>query len=168
MPETYADNLGRRDFLKSAGAMALVGAACLGTGLKQALAQAKKAGKPLLTEKGVNEFINGKSKEELRSLMQEASKDLIGFLHKHFFVAAQQENELKTLAKSDISKLSEALAKAEKQNMSVKVKIVTAGKVAPTGRKTPDIQNGSLHISVSFFGHEILNITVEKAPAKAN
>jgi rRNA maturation endonuclease Nob1 len=167
MPETYADNLGRRDFLKNAGAMALVGAACLGTGLRQALAQAKQAGKPLLTEKGVNEFINSKTKAELRSLMQEASKDLIGFLHKHFFLAAQQESELKTLSKTDISKLSSALTKAEKQNMSVKVKIIT-GKVAPTAHHSPDIQNGSLHISVSFFGHEILNITVEKAPAKAN
>jgi hypothetical protein len=173
MTQIYAENLGRRQFLKSAGTLALVGATCLGAGLRQALAQAKQAGKPLLTEKGVNELINSKSKEELRSLMLEASKDLNGFLRKHFFVAAQQESELKTLSKSDISKLSSALVKAEKQNSTVKVKFVTAGKVAPTSRQTPDAQNGggsSVHIGISFFGHEILNITIEKAPAttKAN
>jgi len=57
-------DLTRRDFVKTGLATALVGAGCLSFGLKEALAQAKETGKPLLTPESLNKlFANGKESE---------------------------------------------------------------------------------------------------------
>ena len=116
MAESHEKNLPRRDFLKSAAAAAFVGT-CLETDFREAIAAAKQAGKPMLTEKGINDFIASKSKEQLRPLMEEARHDLRAFIRKHFYVAPQQEKELTALDEADIRKLNDALGTALKQNL---------------------------------------------------
>ncbi len=168
MAESHEKNLPRRDFLKSAAAAAFVGT-CLETDFREAIAAAKQAGKPMLTEKGINDFIASKSKEQLRPLMEEARHDLRAFVRKHFYVAPQQEKELTALDEADIRKLNDALGTALKQNLKPQAKFVTAKAPPPASAKTEAHAKaapgggGGTHITVSILGHEVLNITVERS-----
>ena len=168
MAETFENKPGRRDFLKSAAAVALVGGTCLGTGLKQAMAKAKKTGKPLLSEKSLNEFIESKPKAELRRLMEEAHGDVRAFIRKYFYVAPEQEKELAAVPEAELLRVSEGLQKALKENLKPQAKFVTAKSgPTPAGKiHAAAAANQTLHIGISVLGHEFLSITVEK-PAKA-
>ena len=95
----------RRRLLKI-GAAAAIGGVCFSAAtIKQALAQAGQSGKPLLTEKNLNALAAQKDYDALQPLLQDASKDIKGFLGTHFFLTHGQEKELNSLSNELITNM---------------------------------------------------------------
>jgi hypothetical protein len=105
----------RRAFL--GGALA-TGAACFGTGLKEALAQAKAAGKPLLTVEKLNALIDTnhrKGRDSYSDFLRGSTGNYIAFLQKHFHVTDGQVHELKQLSPGQLEFLDFCVEFASKR-----------------------------------------------------
>lgn len=112
-------DLTRRDFVKTGLATALVGAGCLSFGLKEALAQAKETGKPLLTPESLNKlFANGKANKVLAG---EAIPDIKAFIRRRFTLTSQQNQVLDKFSMTDLTKLQDVLKPVSKHGGSIHV-----------------------------------------------
>jgi hypothetical protein len=105
----------RRVFLGSALAS---GAACFGTGLKEALAQAKAAGKPLLTVDHLNALIDThhrSGRDAYSDFLKESKGNHIAFLQKHFHLTDGQVQDLKGLSPDQLEFLDLCVEFASKR-----------------------------------------------------
>jgi hypothetical protein len=122
MTERTVDE-GRRRFLKTGAAVA-AGATCLGMGLREALAQAKKAGKPLLTEANINDHIRRWTKDDIGRHCGHAKRNLEEYLDRHFHVTEAEKETIASMTKRDRDELNKGLEHAAKHGIKPQVKIV--------------------------------------------
>lgn len=160
----------RREFLVVSGAAA-VGLTCLGTNLKAALAAARLAGKPLLTEANINAFIEAHpmSAPKGQAVFSEAATNLGAFVNKYFYITAEQRSELATISAADRKKLAQAIERARKEGMQLKVRIVNnAASLDQRHYSEADhsmpLSKIVIHIGVEIFGKDVgVTFTKEKS-----
>lgn len=163
----------RREFLVVSGAAA-VGLTCLGTNLKAALAAARLAGKPLLTEANINAFIqaNPLSTPKGQQVFAGAASNLSAFATKHFYLTAEQSSELATISAGDRRKLADAIERARNEGMQLKVRIVNNVASLGTERYTEadhsmPLSKIIIHIGIEIFGKDVgVTFTKEKSDDK--
>ena len=114
----------RRDFLKTSAAA--VGVSCLRLDLRKALAQAKRVGKPLLTENNLNRLIraNPATSRSGQELGREAIQDLKSLIRNHFSLTPEQEEELQSLTPEDSNRIAQTISNVLKQRGTIVVNIV--------------------------------------------
>lgn len=100
----------RRKFLKGTA----FGLGCLSLGgLKEALALERASGKPLLTDKSLNSFIQNaytnKNKAVYTNLAREARANIKTFLPKYFTLTPAQADAIKNLSFQNISELNKGI-----------------------------------------------------------
>lgn len=124
MSKSIQSKIGRRDFLKDS-ATAAVAVSCLSLDLRRAVAQARKEGKPVLTENNLNAFIraNRPDKEKARQLAQEAANDPKGFIRRRFYLTSTQESELDLIGTEEIEKIREILGRVIDENAQLRINI---------------------------------------------
>ena len=127
MDEKHKGRISRRLFVARAGVGAAVGAGCLRFGLREALAAAQAAGKPLLTEESVNSFLAAKAEREpeFRRTLSEAQENLQEFVRSHFYLTQQQEAALDSITQEQVNKVRQALQEAVGKHYKVEVRFVT-------------------------------------------
>ena len=114
----------RRDFLR---ASAVLGA-CFADprALRAALAQARAQGKPVLTQKTLNEFLANTNKLDAatkQKMAAEAKANLSVFLSKHFATTASQKQVLLSYTPRDYNLLRGAIDTAVEKNAAINVTI---------------------------------------------
>ena len=127
MRKRNQDEFSRRDFLKnSAGAAAIIGCFTR-SGLRDALAQAGKAGKPLLTEANLNAHIPPIGDlPAFRAWVAEVKQDVKGYLDKHFHITSEQRDEIdEVLDPRTARQIGEGLDRCVRERKPVKVVIIT-------------------------------------------
>jgi len=148
--------------------IAAIGLGCFKLGgLKEALAQVKATGKPLLTEKNLNAFImnayqSGDKTLYLR-LAQEAKADIRRFLQKYFTLTDVQAEVLQSLSSQNITKISKALDDVINKRAILTTQIIgtpqkgkgTSVEFSSTvssepGGKTPVKVEGSVKVKVEY------------------
>jgi hypothetical protein len=141
MGKTAAGRIARRDFVKKAGLGAVMGAGCLRAGLKEALAAAQVAGKPLLTEGNLNAFIATKTEHEaeFRQSVRDAEADLKGLVRTHFHLTAEQEQALESLTQEQTNKIIALLNEAAEKHAKVEVRFITDAHSMSFLRQSPTL-----------------------------
>ena len=139
--QTDERGIDRRDFLR---ASAVLGA-CFADprALRAALTQARALGKPVLTQKTLNEFLANTQKLDAATKKQmaaEAKANLSAFLSKHFATTDAQKQVLGGYTTRDHAVLSSAIDTAVKKNASITVTI--SHPVPPKATSRPRIQRG--------------------------
>jgi len=100
----------RRDFLISGFAAVIGGAACFSFGgLKEALAAARKADKPLLTADNLNALIPDQPNDQYFKMANQALKDPLVFLKKNFYITPIQNEGLASLNAEDWAKIKKGI-----------------------------------------------------------
>jgi hypothetical protein len=126
MSESRKNGFGRREFLKkSAGTAAIVG--CFSrAGLRAALAQAKQAAKPLLTEANINAHIPPvKDLTAFRAWADEVKQDPKAYLDNHFHITLEQREEIDAaLDRRTVRQISEGLDRCVRERKPVRVTII--------------------------------------------
>ncbi|MEZ5428343.1 MAG: hypothetical protein R2747_18890 [Pyrinomonadaceae bacterium] len=103
-------NKTRRDFLKTGFAAVIAGTACFSFGgLKEALAAAKKAEKPLLTVDNLNALVPDEPNDEYFKLAKRALNDPLAFLKKYFYITDIQNEGLASLNSEDWEKIKNGI-----------------------------------------------------------
>lgn len=120
MNDKDGKKMDRRDFMKSGATGAIVGLASLRLGLKEARAQAKQTGKPVLTDRSVNSLfsIGGSKSSELAA---EARRDVRGFVKSRFTLTGAQERQLESLSAEELEVIRANLALVEKRGSRLTV-----------------------------------------------
>jgi len=97
--------MNRRELLGGAltGAAVLAGYSFLG--LKNAIAVAKKQGKPLFSPEALNALFPVKLNSDYKKLLTEAQNDPQAFVRNHFALTPDQEKSLAALTSDDLSSL---------------------------------------------------------------
>ncbi len=149
-----AKKVARREFMKSGAAgaaAAVVGLSALSGGLKEALAQARETGKPLLTEEALNSLFlpSGSNKRSDASrLAAEAKRDVKGFVRSRFTLTRPQEEMLESLSEEQLETIRRQLDVAERPGTSLRVTFgPTVGPGGPTARAK---KCEGLEISITF------------------
>ncbi len=124
MGKKLEKDVNRRDFLKvSAGAAAAVG--CFTSiGLRKALAQAKTAGKPLLTETAVNQHISEFTPQLLHEHALEFQRDGKAYLIKYFHATDAQQREIRSMTAEELKLINDAVQKCASEHKPIRVKII--------------------------------------------
>ena len=131
MKKEKKTKLARRQFLKDTG----LTTAALGVGYfsfgawRQAFAQARVTGRPVLTEQTLNTFIP-KERTTFKRLAAEAKRDLPAFVRSRFSLTAAQEREIDNLTPAEQSQIKKAIDLAEKEGVPLQVKIRRGGRLA--------------------------------------
>ncbi|MGQ0542259.1 MAG: hypothetical protein ACT4O9_10490 [Blastocatellia bacterium] len=113
----------RRDFLKS-GAATLAGAFCFSAGLKDALAFAKAAGKPILTQDTLNEFFKqSHGAKQIKTLAKKIINNPVSWLKDEFALTKMQINVLGSIPSSEWSKIKDVLKVVEEKGVSLRVQL---------------------------------------------
>ena len=115
----------RRDFLKGSTMAAVVGVSCLSLDLRAALAQARATGKPLFTENNVNRLIraNPWKSRSGQLLAHEAEQDVKSFIRNHFYLTAEQEQELASVSAEEASRVQNKITEICMQGGKLDVRI---------------------------------------------
>jgi hypothetical protein len=121
-------DVSRRKFLRDT-AVAVVAAGCFAStgGIREALAQAKAAGRPLLTEANLNAHLpKPDNMKAFRHMVAEVKHDLKGYLARHYYVTPQQMRELDEALTPDVLRqINEGLARCVRERKPVRVTITT-------------------------------------------
>jgi hypothetical protein len=154
----------RRAFLRGTVAVS-VGAGCLATGLREALALAALQDKPLLTEQSLNKLLEAEFPNEERhaALLKEAEANLPEFLRRRFTLTEKQVEEIKSLTAEELRELNRGLEAARAKHRKVTIRIVQAGGVdrPPEETETFPVAFPRVRISVEIGGGAVV-ITVAK------
>jgi len=106
----------RRAFIDSAAKAALAAGCFASVGMRQALAQAKLAGKPLLTAQTVTALLPPPG-PQLQQHIAEMKVNLVAYLQKYFYLTDAQARKGQAVQ----VQLNEALDKAAQQNLAIQV-----------------------------------------------
>lgn len=110
----------RRAFMITGATGAIVGLSSLRLGLKEARAQARQTGKPVLTDRAINNlFLSG---AKAAGLAAEARRDVRGFIKSRFTLTAAQEQQLESLSPEETEAINANLALVEKRGSSLSVR----------------------------------------------
>jgi hypothetical protein len=153
MKEGQKKGVSRRQFLVAS----TVGMGCLGIGLKEALAQVRATGKPLLTQESLNNFINNAAKDPklYERYVREASLNLKGFVKTHFTLTSEFEKNLNAMSSQDVQKFTKII------NSSVKAKSTLQTGFFPEGQQITKAFSGSGSVCVKVgWGQVCISVTV--------
>ena len=119
--------INRRDFLKSTA----IGVGCLSLGgVREALAQVKITGKPLLTDKSLNEIflsaIRNRNKAVYTNLLNEAKTNLYKFLSKYFTLTPIQATLIKNISKQNIEEINKGIEMAVRNREPISAEFIGA------------------------------------------
>jgi hypothetical protein len=132
MSKETRDGFSRREFLKT-GAGVAVGVGCFTRAeLKEALAQAKVTGKPLLTEANINSHIafsataapERRDHQAFAEQVREFKRDSKGYITKHFYATPNQLKEFESLGRNTMNELYEALDRCVRERLPFQVRIL--------------------------------------------
>jgi hypothetical protein len=146
----------RREFL-AVGATAAVGLSLFNKNVRAALAAARQAGKPMLTERNLNSFVkaNPPHTQKGQEVFAEAASNLDGFVEKYFHLTDEQRRELATISPEDRKKLTDTIEQARKEKKPIKFSIVsrTVGKSRLAHAPYPvPMKSTTISIGVTAFG----------------
>jgi hypothetical protein len=96
---------------------------CFPEGREAALAEARAAGKPLLTMENLNDL--AKNQEANKALAAEAIKDIPGFLRRHFHLTRSQDRQLKSVPAAKIRELAEMFKSVAENGGSARFSVET-------------------------------------------
>ena len=135
MKEETPSKIARRAFLKNGSTATLVAVFLSSVDVRGAIAQARSAGKPLLTENNLNRFIraNPPKSKTGQLLGREALQDLPEFIRGHFSLTATQQEELASLTQEQLKQLYDALSKIIKQRGELQIKIMLDARASHGG-----------------------------------
>lgn len=145
--------MNRREFLKDGMTPVVVGAGCLKFGLKDALAQAKQAGKPLFSVQRLNALVPSKPNATYIGRAKEAEHDPLDFARKYFHVTSKQEESLASLSPDDIEIIRKAIRTALEKNYRLRVtfKRIRPGVAQPRrGMRLVAVGHSGAKISVEY------------------
>ena len=132
----------RREFLKDVAKTSVIAVSCLSFGLKEALAQSKVTGKPLLTEKSLEAFILKASSNwrVYQKYTKEATYNLKGFINKHFTLTSEFEKNMNTMSNRDVASFTKiiqqsAVKQPQKGKAPLKVGFYSKGEKIPKASK---------------------------------
>jgi hypothetical protein len=98
------------------------------TGLRAAIREAKAAGKPLLVEPESNRMIPpSQNRQAYLGTIDFMQRDLLGYLTTNFHLTQQQVEEVRSIPREDLMKLSAFLDRAKMANRRISVRIVPRG-----------------------------------------
>jgi len=128
----------RREFLKTSIG-GIVAGGCATTARLKTLAAAQNS-KPLLTEREFNRRVPSPRRTDAYTReIEEAKRDLLGYLNSHFHLTSAQSAKVKSLSKEDITRLNESLDKALKNKLQIKLHCGgDLSRAGLTTRFTPD------------------------------
>lgn len=111
-------NVARRDFIKTSAAGTagvIIGLSSLSSGLKEAVAQARLTGKPLLTEEALNRVLSTGGANERSNVpaLAEAKRDVKGFIRNRFTLTRAQDEQLELLSGERLKAINGLLQSAE-------------------------------------------------------
>jgi hypothetical protein len=135
-------DVSRRVFLRLAGTAAVGGVCFTSTTMKQALAAARRSGKPLFTEANLNALLPKKHDETFRRLAQDARRDIRSFIRQRFYLTSEQEGELASLSEEIVRNIQASLDDTLNKRAIVRVVIKRNGK---QGRRNHSGQGGVPH-----------------------
>ena len=141
----------RREFMKSGATGAIVGISSLRLGLKVARAQAKQTGKPVLTDRAVNNLFSSGAKSS--ELAAEAKLDVSGFIKRRFTLTSVQEAQLESLSAEELDAIRANLALVEKRGSSLTVRFgpQIRGTEPPLGNQLlPPMVKCKITITIEF------------------
>jgi hypothetical protein len=130
------NKISRRRFVRKTLTV-FAGLSCFSYGLAEALAQAKRAGKPLLTAENLNVLFRNKAENKM--LAAEAARDVRGFLRKRFFLTEIQNAHLEKWSERKLRELTKLLRSVAKDGGEIRVAdnpIPTRGGAALEAGKT--------------------------------
>src|SRR5215475_11573646 len=116
----------RREFLKSTGAVAVIGIGAAKFGmLRETLAVAKSQGKQLFNERNLNSIIP-KDPKDYPNWIKGPTGDLKAWLKERFQFTSDQESHLNSLTSEHINKIKDALRQASAKKAKLSVALVRA------------------------------------------
>jgi hypothetical protein len=128
--------LTRRQFLFSS----TVGVGCLAVGLKEALAQAAKTGKPVFTEAGLNKLIADATPQQAQAMANMAKTDLLAFLLKYFTLTPLQLEWVKTMTPKEKDYILKAISGYQSTSRKFSVKFIQPSGDKVMVRKTLELE----------------------------
>lgn len=99
----------------------IIAIGCLKVGLKEALSESRRTGKPILTETNLNRF-SIKSETDIakyQEVVRGAQTDLKGFLSKHFVLTPEHEKAIEGISERDLKDLKEVLEEVSEKKLSM-------------------------------------------------
>jgi hypothetical protein len=128
MKDQTTDGVSRRDLLRGSLGVAL-GLGCFTSiGLRGALREAQAAGKPLLTERELNQMIPiTQNRQAYLGAIDFARRDLLGYLTANFYLTPQQIAEVRSIPRDDLMQLNALLDRARANNLRITVHIMSGG-----------------------------------------
>ncbi len=144
--------LSRRGFV-AAGLSAIAAVGCLSVGLKEALAQSRQTGKPVLTADSINELFADERTN--KALGAEAARDIRKFVRDHFTLTKVQAQRLDGLSKANTRQLNDAMKMLSKEGGSLRSTFDNTNDTpTPAGRTNKikiDLTTpvGSLHLEIT-------------------
>ena len=124
MSQDSENDISRRRFLKQA-ALTAAAATCFGDSLREAVAQARQSGKPLLTAKNINALIptaapTGAAKATYQQMINAIKANPVEYFTTNFTVTPAQKTQLENMPKAQIqAALTQALQKQYRPHLAV-------------------------------------------------
>jgi hypothetical protein len=143
--KTSENKMNRRELLGTAltGAAVLVGYSCFG--LKDAMAAAKKSGKPLFSPEALNALFPAQPNADYKRLLTEAQSDPQAFVRNHFTLTSDQEKSLAALTPADVSSLKLGIGTALREELRIQSDCGASAKLGPGAQMVA--QGSSFQIS---------------------
>lgn len=116
-----SNDLNRRQFLKQTAGIAVVAGLFSPYLLPEALAAARKSGKPLLTPQDFERSIPQPGTPEFHQHIAAAKQNLRAYFEQNFYLTQQQRDAIDGLSAADREKLNQALDTAEKRKLKIRV-----------------------------------------------
>ena len=119
--------INRREFFISTA----IGVGCLSLGgVREALAQVKVTGKPLLTDKSLNDLVQkafkSRDKAFYTNLLNKAKANINDFLSKYFTLTSTQAYLIKNLSRENIKEINKGIEMAVRNREPIFTKFVGA------------------------------------------
>jgi hypothetical protein len=113
--------INRRDFIRG-GAMTMF---CLSFGLKEALANAKLTGKPVLTEESINALLAREAEaKNLKSVITKFSSSPLTWITNNFSITELQKKAIRSISAADWDALRNALKPVAEKGGTIRVQLL--------------------------------------------
>jgi hypothetical protein len=103
------------------------------TDVKNTIKESIKTGKPLLTEKSLNERWQKLNSLTSRNDIQKINNDLKGFVNANFCLTPQQKTFFSRLSKEDIAKIKGAIQKAQANKIPLEFRFIQRKDIGSIG-----------------------------------
>jgi TAT (twin-arginine translocation) pathway-exported protein len=122
--EKPSKNLNRRQFLKTSAGLAVAAGCFSSIGLRQAIAEARRTGKPVLTPARVESNIPAPTSPEFHQHIAACKENPRAYLEQTFHLTRAQQRAIDSLSPDDRQKLNAALDTAEQRKLPIRIQHV--------------------------------------------